>query len=45
MIIKVFSLKPGLHIVGKIPEHACDDASKRNLKLPTYQLKIFLVNL
>ena len=35
-------LKPGLHIVGRIAEHACDDASKRILKLSTYRLKIFL---
>ena len=36
-------LKPGLHIVGRIAEHACDDASERILKLPTYRLNIFLV--
>ena len=27
-----------------IAEHACDDVSKRLLKLPTYQLQIVLVN-
>ena len=37
------SLKPGLHIVVRIAEHACDDASKRILKLSTYRLKLFLV--
>ena len=36
-------IKPGLHMVGRIAEHPCDDASKRILKLPTYRLKIFLV--
>ena len=36
-------LKPGLHIVVRIAEHACDDALKRILKLSTYRLKIFLV--
>ena len=36
-------LKPGLRIVGSIAGHACDDASKRILKLPTYESKIFLV--
>ena len=35
--------KPGLHIVVRIAEHACDDASKRILKPSTYRLKIFLV--
>ena len=34
--------KPDLRVVGSIAGHACDDASKRILKLPTYQLKIFL---
>ena len=37
------TVKPGLHMVGRIAEHACDDASKRILKLLTYRLKIFLV--
>ena len=38
-----FYFKPGLHIVGRIAEHAWDDASKSILKLSTYRLKIFLV--
>ena len=33
---------PGLHIVVTIAEHACDDVSKRILKLSTYQLRIVL---
>ena len=37
------SLKPGLHIVGSIAEHACDDASKNILKLSIYRLKIIIV--
>ena len=36
-------LKPGLHIVIRVTEHACDDASKRILKPSTYRLQIFLV--
>ena len=40
---KVHSIKPGLHIVVKVAEHARDDASKRILKPSTYQLQIFLV--
>ena len=36
-------LKPGLHIVVRVAEHACDDASKRILKPSTYRLQIFLV--
>ena len=36
-------LKPGLHIVVKVAEHACDDATKKILKPSTYRLKIFLV--
>ena len=36
------SLKPGLHIVVRIAEHACDDTSKRILKLSKYRLQIFL---
>ena len=35
--------KPGLHVVVRVAEHACDDASKRILKPSTYQLQIFLV--
>ena len=38
-------LKPGLHIVVTVAEHACDDASKRILKLSIYPLQIFLVEL
>ena len=30
------SLKPGLHIVVRVSEHACDDASKTILKPLTY---------
>ena len=37
------ALKPGLHIVLTMAEHASDDASKRILKLSTNQLQIFLV--
>ena len=37
------ALKPGLHIVVRVAEHACDDASKRILKPSTYRLQIFLV--
>ena len=37
------AVKPGLHIVVRIAEHACDDASKRILKLSTYRLKILPV--
>ena len=36
-------VKPGLHIVGRTAEHACDDASNRILKLSSYRLKIFLM--
>ena len=36
-------VKPGLHIVVTIAEHASDDAPKRILKLPTHRLQIFLV--
>ena len=36
-------LKPGLHIVVTVTEHACDDAPKRILKLSVYPLQIFLV--
>ena len=35
-------LKPGLYIVVRAAEHACDDTSKRILKLSTYRLQIFL---
>ena len=37
------SLKPGLHIVVTIAEHACDDVLKRVFKLLIYRLQIFLV--
>ena len=40
--LMVQNLKPGLHIVVSVGEHACDYASKRILKLPKYRLKIFL---
>ena len=37
------TLKPALHIVVTVAEHASDDASKRILKPSTHRLKIFLV--
>ena len=37
------TLKPGLHIVVRVAEHASDDVLKRILKLSTYPLQIFLV--
>ena len=37
------TLKPGLHIVVRVAERACDNASKRVLKPSTYRLQIFLV--
>ena len=40
---KIYSVKPGLHIVVRVAEHACDNASKKILKPSTYQLQIFLV--
>ena len=43
MLIMSYFLKPGLHIVVTVAEHACDDASKRILKLLIYPLQIFLV--
>ena len=36
-------MKPGLHIVVSVAEHACDDVSKGILKPSTYRLQIFLV--
>ena len=36
-------LKPGLHIVVRVAEHACDDASKRILMHSAYRLQIFPV--
>ena len=41
--ITSIGLKPGLHILVSVTEHACDDASKRILKPSTYRLQIFLV--
>ena len=38
------NVKPGLHIVVTVAEHACNDASKRILKLSIYPLQIFLEN-
>ena len=38
-------LKPGLHFVVTIAEHASDDAPKRILRLPAHRLQIFLVNM
>ena len=35
--------KPGLHIVVRLAEHACDNVSKSILKPSTYRLQIFLV--
>ena len=37
------TLKPGLHIAVKIAEHVCDYVTRRILKLPTYQLQVFLL--
>ena len=36
-------VKPYLHIVVTIAQHACDHALKRVLKLSIYRLQIFLV--
>ena len=36
-------IKPGVHIVVTIAELACDDSSKRILKLSIYPLQISLV--
>ena len=36
-------IKPGLHIVVRVAEHACNDGSKRILKHSAYRLQIFLV--
>ena len=36
-------LKPGLHIVVTVAESACNDASKRILRLSIYPFQIFLV--
>ena len=37
------SVKPNLHIVVTIAQHACDRVRQRVLKLSTYQLQMFLV--
>ena len=37
------SVKPDLHIVVTIAQHACDRVLRRVLKLSTYRLQIFLV--
>ena len=37
------SVKPSLHVVITIAQHACDRVLKRVLKLSTYRLQIFLV--
>ena len=42
-LISTFKPAGGLHIVVRVAEHACDDASKRILKPSTHRLKIFLV--
>ena len=42
-MLTILPIKPGLHIVVRVAEHACDDASKRILKPSTYRLQIFLV--
>ena len=36
-------VKPGLHIVVTIAEHACDRVPKRLLMLSSYRLQIFLM--
>ena len=43
MKISKTDVKPGLHIVVRVAEHSCDDASKRILKPSAYRLQIFLV--
>ena len=40
---RIQDVKPGLHVVVRVAEHACDDASKRILKPSAYRLQIFLV--
>ena len=42
-VFATMSLKPGLHIVVRAAEHACEDASKSILKSSAYRLQIFLV--
>ena len=41
--IAQYRVKPGLHIVVTVAEHACDHVLKRALKLSTHRLQIFLV--
>ena len=43
LLLSKTCVKPGLHIVVRVAERACDDASKRILKTSTYRLQIFLV--
>ena len=43
MSCRAVELKPGLHIVVIVAEHACDDASERILKLSKYQLQVFFL--
>ena len=38
------SVKPDLHTVVTIAQHACDRVLKRVFKLSTYRLQIFTVN-
>ena len=40
---EAINVKPGLHIVVTIAEHASDDAPKRTLKLSTHRMQIFLL--
>ena len=42
-VFTTMCLKPGLHIVVTIAEHASDDAPKRILRLSTHPLQIYLV--
>ena len=43
LLIWKSGLKPGLHTVVRIAEHACNDASKRILMFSAHRLQIFLV--
>ena len=43
LTVKTFYLKPGLHIVVTVAEHASDHVLKRVFKLSTHRLQIFLV--
>ena len=40
----ISTFKPCLHIVVRVAEHACDDASRKILKPSTYRLQLFLVS-